>query len=608
MTKNSNSENISKAEVKTVFYKSEFFPFYIFLFLGSLILYGWTATFDFGMDDNLVYDVMFNINKDWQGFKTVLAQRFGDDYRPVTMTIFWLEMKIFGEFKPSVAHFLNAVFFGILLIQIFRLIIIGNFYSDKKQLIAFTFLTALIFMVHPMHISVVANIKSRDNLLSMLFGITAIIQFLYVVRDNKIMRLPLVFVFLLLAGLSKIDAYIFPFFALIYYMLYLFKAKHFKYILPFTLFIFPFIFKLPFYARDFISAVYMDGVITDRVYLDTPLLNNDSFVNRLSLALTTLLYYIKFFVLPFGHYVYYGYNQVPLTPLLSPLNILSFLIYISLFAFSVYKFKHQRIYIFSFLFYLLAIFYASNIPVIVSGILTDRYNFIGSLGMSMFAAALCVEYFKAIDWKIIFNKYILITLLIFTGFNYYRTSAWKDTETLFLRDIDKIKYSVHSHQMLSSIYLNDALFRPKSDSDAKAKMREAIKYIDRGLAVSQDNPHLLTNKGISVLFFKDPLGAIPYFRKAIAQDSTLTTNHNYIGVCHRYADNIDSALYYFELTMNKEEMFNYAASNFIEVLIQKERYASVDSVVAVLQKRFPYDSYLNEKVEHLHSKGQWIPF
>lgn len=61
------------------------------------MLHGWTYSFFWGLDDGFIYDILHNIDNNWNGFSTILVQKFGEDYRPVSVLSFWVEKQIFNE-------------------------------------------------------------------------------------------------------------------------------------------------------------------------------------------------------------------------------------------------------------------------------------------------------------------------------------------------------------------------------------------------------------------------------------------------------------------------------------------------------------------------------
>lgn len=580
---------------------------YLFIFLLAIAVYGWTYTFDFSMDDGYIRDIVNDINKNWTGIGSIFSQRLGDDYRPISNLSFWLEDYIFGDLKPNISHLINTVLFAILSTLIFRFLLIMNLIEDKNKAIALALVTVILFVVHPMYVSVVANIKSRDNLLSMLFGILGAIQIVHFFNSYKKWRILSFLLFIIIANFAKRDAYFFLLFPLLYFLFFknhLFNKKTLTRAFLYTI-ISCVIF---FIIRSIVSEYYIGKDIASFTYSDSPLTTNDSLINRISFSLTTMWYYLKFFIVPFGYHSYYGYNQIPLNSLFSPLNIISVIAYISILIFSIFKYKKQKLYLFSFLFYLLAIAYAANLVYIISGAISDRYNFIGSLGLCLFTATLIVEYSKTSNWKIILKPWFILLIIILIGFNFYRAKDWKNSETLFLSDIKNGSQSAQVHQMLSSIYLNEALFANISIEEKDKKMLEAVKYIDKGLEISQINPMLLENKGISLIYYTQPDSAKTYFRKALQVDSTINTNINHLGLCFRNENNLDSALYYFGIAMNKDAIFGYAANNYVEMLIKQQRLNSVDSVIKILNNRFPTDKYLKQKTEDLNQKGIWYVY
>jgi hypothetical protein len=96
---------------------------YFAIFISTFLLYGWTYTFSWGMDDGFIIDILKGIENNWTGISSVFTQRLGEDYRPFTVLSFWLEKTFFGDFNPGHAHLINVAFFGLLLVQIFRFVL-----------------------------------------------------------------------------------------------------------------------------------------------------------------------------------------------------------------------------------------------------------------------------------------------------------------------------------------------------------------------------------------------------------------------------------------------------------------------------------------------------
>lgn len=603
---NKQTNKNTKYSIKSFYTNHTLSVLYLSFFFISFLLYGITYTFDWALDDNFIYDIIYNIKTNWNGFSTVLSQRFGQDYRPIVVISFYLQHFICGDLTPGISHLINVFLFVILLIQINRFIMLGKYYSDKTQLFAFAILVTFIFMLHPMHTNVVANIKSRDNILSMLFGISGAIQSIKYFNIARKIHLALFLFFMGMALLAKPDAYVFLIFPIGYYFLY--ENSNLKkklLVIFFSLFSF-FIINIAKYYM--IKELVKNKFALGSVRVDSPLIYNDSFLNKVSLSITTMFYYLKFFLIPCDYYAYYGINQIQLKPLFSLINIITFIVYVFIFIFSIIKYKKNKIYLFSFLFFLLSIAYASNLKIIVSGIVADRYNFIGSLGQTMFFSAVLVEYLNIIDVKNLFSKWLFVLMIILFAFSIHRIMVWKDTRTLLLDDIKYNTQSAQAYLMISSNYLNAALFDNLKKDSADEAIKYASFYVNRGLTIDSFNPYLLENKGIVKLYYGNNEQAIFYFRKGYLSDSSMLSCINYIGVSYRNLNNIDTALYYFGKAMNKTNEFTYAANNYIEMLIRKKQFKSVDSTINILINKCPNDKYLKSKVKYLIETGGWYAF
>ncbi|MDO8971947.1 MAG: glycosyltransferase family 39 protein, partial [Saprospiraceae bacterium] len=104
----------------------------------------------------------------------------GSLYRPIPLSMFALEWQLSPD-NPFLGHLLNALFYaltGWVLWSTWRRILVN--YPPVLAAIA-----VLVFMAHPVHTEVVANIKSRDEILALLFGtLTLRAIWEYIERDD----------------------------------------------------------------------------------------------------------------------------------------------------------------------------------------------------------------------------------------------------------------------------------------------------------------------------------------------------------------------------------------------------------------------------------------
>jgi preprotein translocase subunit SecG len=149
-------------------------------------------------------------------------------YRPVLLITFAIEKSVFGQ-NPTSGHLINILLYGILCVFIFRFLldVLSAYPSYVSALIT------LLFIVHPLHTEVVANIKSRDEILSMLFGILSLILFLKFSRLKKSKHLLSSLLCYFLSFHSKESGYLFL--AIFPVVMYFFTPLNLKTIVKNTL-------------------------------------------------------------------------------------------------------------------------------------------------------------------------------------------------------------------------------------------------------------------------------------------------------------------------------------------------------------------------------------
>ncbi|MEM6724057.1 MAG: hypothetical protein AAF598_08465, partial [Bacteroidota bacterium] len=155
------------------------------------------ATFNFGyvLDDVIVNSENSFVKKGFGG----LAEIFGHDsftgylgkqqelvagarYRPLSIATFAVEYALYG-LNPGFNHLINILLYGLtgwLIFRVFHLL-----FPVKKSThwyLSFPFLVAGLFLLHPIHTEVVANIKGRDEILVLLLSLGTLY---YCLRFNE---------------------------------------------------------------------------------------------------------------------------------------------------------------------------------------------------------------------------------------------------------------------------------------------------------------------------------------------------------------------------------------------------------------------------------------
>lgn len=186
----------------------------VLLVLCAFLLYANTIGNDYCLDDEFVTNKNPQIAKGMSGIPEIFTsfyqekQGFTYGYRPIVKASFAIEYSLFG-WNPNVSHGINALLYALLIGVVF--LVSRRLFCKQPPL--FAVICTLIFLAHPLHTEVVASLKNRDELLSALFGFTALLFILKSAEVKKVLYISLGALFMLLALLSKMSSL--PFIALI---------------------------------------------------------------------------------------------------------------------------------------------------------------------------------------------------------------------------------------------------------------------------------------------------------------------------------------------------------------------------------------------------------
>ncbi len=500
----------------------------------AFILYANTLTHDYVLDDETVMAKNSMVTKGIKAVPEIMvtAYRAGAQdrqenlYRPLSVAMFAVEWQLSPN-QAFLGHLINVVLYaliGFLLYKLLRL-----WLPTKHSFVLFVI--TLLFVAHPLHTEVVANIKSRDEILGMLFGILSMQFFFYYANDKNILsikNLLLGFLFFFLAMLSKESTI--TLFAVIPFSIYFFTLQHdFK-----KIFIAITSLTIAVIAYFILRHISIGGLVTfnEVSILNNSLMGVSSPVDRFATAIVLIGYYLKLFFFPFPLSFDYSLNTIPNASLSDVRFLLTMLIIIAMAAYVLLQLKKKDIIAFSLIFFATTLSVVTNIFVLIEATLAERFMFLPSLGLCM-ALILLLEkylhYFAEADYSLLsivkqnklFTSLVFAFLLVFTTKSFLRNFDWKDNYTLFSIDKD---HNPNSYRTLSA-YCN-ALFvekiKPLQDGEQQKLdyCREAIFYTHKSLAITQDNFSAWSLLSYCYLQIKDYPNAIAAFENGIKFYST----------------------------------------------------------------------------------------
>ena len=207
------------------------------LFLVAFCFYANSLSNEYALDDEAVIQHNEYVQQGFSGIGKILStdaydsyyrlnnsnqHLSGGRYRPLSIVLFAIEHQLWGE-SPQPRHFVNILLYVLCVLSIFYFLR-NCLFKQKPYGEDIAFIASLLFAIHPLHTEVVANIKSSDEILSLIFIMLTFIFSIKFRETKKIQHLVIALFCLLLALLAKEYAFTLVFLLPLLFILY-FKEK-----------------------------------------------------------------------------------------------------------------------------------------------------------------------------------------------------------------------------------------------------------------------------------------------------------------------------------------------------------------------------------------------
>lgn len=467
------------------------------LFALGVGLYIYSVTFDYVLDDQIVITKNEFTKKGIAGISDILKTEsmqgyFGEQknlvvgsrYRPLSIVSFALEYQLWG-LNSFMSHLINILLYALTAILLYRiLLMLFPKKEDQHAFLNIPFIASLLFVTHPIHSEVVANVKGRDEIMTLIGALGSVYFTLKYLSDQKSTYLWLSAVSFFLGLMSKENAI--TFLAVIPLTVYVFTKASAGMNWRVTA---PLLISTAIYLMIRYSVI---GYFLGNGEKITDLMNNPfSQMNageKLATIFYTLLLYIKLLIFPHPlTHDYYPY-AIPKMNWTSIWSILSLLIHLGLGYIAVKNIRQRSILAYCILFYLFTISIVSNIVFPVGTFMNERFVYISSIGFCIAAAWFLVNWLPGYqDGKLKSVALALITIFVvgFSAKTIARVPAWKNKLSL---NLAAIKYSANSAR--ANCFMATALFEEyqveKDPAKKKAMLVDINKYIDRSLEIYPD--------------------------------------------------------------------------------------------------------------------------
>ncbi|NQY68092.1 MAG: tetratricopeptide repeat protein [Flavobacteriales bacterium] len=560
----------------------------------------------------------------------------GRSYVPLTLISWAIEYDIWGE-DPIPFHRHN------LILHLLNVALLFFFIYILSARLEIAFITSLLFGIHPMHVESIAWVSERKDVLFTLFYFSSLLCYVQYIRkgvSSKLLYTSSLVLFFL--GIASKSAAV-PLTGAIVLIDFLLNRKFDKKLI---------IEKIPFVIISFIGGI--SALIAAQSTSTIASVDAFSIGQRFMFAFYGMITYIYKVFVPLNLTAYYPYpfttdGFLPIIFYLAPIIGIA-LLYV------IYRsFKHTKVIVFGFLFYLFNVVLVLQFMPVGPNIMCERYTYVSYVGL-FFLIGHGYTYLKdnpklktLIQGINIAFVLSIITLSVLT-FN--RCKEWKNSETLWTSmieiypnvdhgytkrgsyygkrgDFDKafndynisIQLKPNDHKVfnnMGNIYgsrgehakalehffkaleidptYKDAYLNIAITYSITKQYEESFKYYDKAIEMGLKNLKIYTNRAQTYYTFKNYQAAIDDYSLVLQTRRFDKASLMYRGLSYYFLQNYDTAIADFNLLIQVDPQNSFAHNNRSLCYNYKGNYklALSDALMAQKLGLQVNENYLNE--------------
>ena len=560
------------------------------LVLIGMLVYANTLGHLFALDDYSVIKDNFITKKGIAGISQLLTTDYrygywlsaGTLYRPLSLVLFAIEWQISPD-NPMLFHLVNIMLYGLTIWMLFKFLLI-SLGKDKIWIIA---ATCFLFAIHPIHTEVVANVKSADEILGLLGGLSALYFYMKYLHHRNMTTMLLALLCYVVAVFSKESAVTFV--AIFPLTAWFFGKQNLKSSI---------ITALPFIIPVVLYLIARQAVIGNNLSLDTTSTLDNFLVGikepipRFASTVLVLGYYLVGLLIPVLQCHELGYNQIPAVGLNDWRVWLTILAYGGMIFYIIKHWKAKDKVAYGFAFYLIGLSIVSNLVITIGTSYGERLMFMPSVGFILSITCLIFRLFKRLKLstsvyepvavhKVFFG--IVGALLIFKTL--VRNPAWHDSYTLYKTDILQ---APNSAKMRYHYALETGKLALKETDPAKQVQirKDAIAEDDLSLQIFSGYNDVYSHKGLMYYAIKDYKNALENYTKAIALGDKDAKTFSNMGTLYSEMGQPDKAIENYRKAVQYDPRFVDARRNLGCMLAISKDFKQA---IAEFQEALKYD-------------------
>jgi tetratricopeptide (TPR) repeat protein len=506
----------------------------VFLFLGCFALYGNTVLNGYSIDDETVTRDNPLAVRGLAGIPAIFTSPHFDyggqrwEYRPLTRATFAVEYAVFGA-NPHASHLLNVLLYAVTGVVLYRLLaVLCSTGSAVVPLLA-----TAVFLAHPLHTEVVASLKSRDEILSLLFALVSASLFLRTLERPSATTAAAAGAAQLLALMSKLSAV--PFIFLTPLVLYFYRPAKLRVAASVAA-------ALLVGTAAYVAVVtaFVGSFGKESTFVEIPLWHErDPFI-VLGAVATSLQFYAQKLIAPYPLGFIYGYAVFEPISFLSTRALAVAAAHGALAWYALTGLRRGRIGSFGAAWYIVAIMPFS----IVYGLVGERFTYVASVGFALMVAAVFATFLHAesATRRQVATASLVVLLGAYSLLTVDRNRDWYDMQTLCDADLPHLQRSALAHYVCARDLRRT--YKPQQPSlERTRRLRHSIDLAEQAIVIYPD--YAAAYEHVGAIYQHDldePATAFPFLSRASDLEPRDTVAHYDALYCSVLLNRLDDAL------------------------------------------------------------------
>lgn len=531
--------------------------------LSGILIYSGTFNHGYVLDDEdaivknrYVQSGLDGLGEIWTSeYRDGFSTEHGSLYRPLALTLFALEVHWFSN-DAGWAHVFNVWLYGLCCALLF--IWLRLLFQDRDHwLVLFI---CMLFVVHPIHTEVVANIKSADELLALSFGLIALISMLKFVDSERVLWLAggLVAMFL---GLTSKEGIV-MFVVILPISLMMFRSQDLKDALKNSVWLI-----IPTAGYLTLRWQALGGLTgTEEIPALDNILVSTTGIEYYTSAISFAFLYLLKLIYPATLSHDYSMNELEIVGLSAPSFWLGLTV-AALMVYAIFRWWNTRpLLAFALVFFLVTFSLYSNLIITIGTHFGERLMFVPSIGICLAFGAIIWSWGRGKRSTFEPNHATLplaaigIVCFIYLTKTMSRNPDWKDELTLFTADVSNAPNSTRTHYRLGRS-LNKMGLEASDENQKKTWFRKAVVELEESVEIFPEFSDALGELGLAYMNLEQLDKAMAFNNRAIKVNPAHYTSINNIGVILFKQNKPREAITYFETALKINPNWRDPAGN-----------------------------------------------